>query len=47
MGLSGCGDSLVSIQEVMKMRFIPISVTLEMKKTRTGWQFVLRVNFRY
>jgi hypothetical protein len=38
-------DSLVSIQRVMRMRYLPFSITLEVKRTRTGWQFVIRVQF--
>ncbi|TDQ35900.1 hypothetical protein DEV91_101383 [Phyllobacterium brassicacearum] len=27
------------------MWFLPLRVTLEMKKTRTSWQLVIRVHF--
>ncbi|SDP04159.1 hypothetical protein SAMN05443582_103238 [Phyllobacterium sp. OV277] len=27
------------------MWYLPLSITLEMKKTRTSWQLVIRVNF--
>jgi hypothetical protein len=45
MGSPGCGDSLVALQEVMEMWYKPVCITLELKKTRTGWQVTIRVRF--
>ncbi len=29
------------------MWYPPLSITLEMKKTRTSWTLVIRVNFKF
>ena len=45
MGFSGCGDSLAVPMEVNAMWKFPCSIALEVKKTRTGWQVIVRVIF--
>jgi hypothetical protein len=45
MGFLGCGDSLVDLTEANAMWRFPFSIALEVKKTRTGWQVIVRVIF--
>jgi hypothetical protein len=46
IGYAGCGDSLAFERRRTAMRLMwPISVSLEMKRTRTTWQVTIRVQF--
>ncbi len=44
-GLPGCGESLACEQEVHAMWQLPVRITLEVKRTRTSWQLIVRVQF--
>jgi hypothetical protein len=45
MSRPGTGKWLVGQQGVRRMgRFLPVHITLEVKKTRTGWLIIVRVN---
>ncbi len=44
-GHPGLGEGLALEMEMMRMWFLPLTITLEMKKTRSGWQASLRVTF--
>jgi hypothetical protein len=46
MGCSGCGISHALNLGGDMMWLKPFSITLEMKKTRTGWQVTIRVLFK-
>jgi len=46
MGCSGCGISHALKLGGDTMWLKPFSITLEMKKTRTGWQVTIRVLFK-
>jgi len=39
------GNGFAFNSEVHAMWFLPVSVTLEMKRTRTSWTLVIRVRF--
>jgi len=39
------GNGFAFNSEVNAMWFLPVSVTLEMKRTRTSWLLVIRVHF--
>ncbi|ATU92427.1 hypothetical protein B5P45_23370 [Phyllobacterium zundukense] len=45
MGRSDRGEGLAVNSEVNTMWYLPFSVTLTMKKTRSSWLLSLRVNF--
>jgi hypothetical protein len=46
IGLPDCGNSLALEQEVKAMRHLPITITPELKRTRTSWSLTLRVQFK-
>ena len=45
MGHPDRGDGLALEPEVIAMRLMPWSITLELRKTRTGWVVSVRVTF--
>lgn len=45
MGLSDLGIGLARKTGGDAMWYLPLSITLEMKKTRTSWQLTIRILF--
>ncbi len=46
MGLPASAKALLSNLEV-NVWYLPLSITLEVKRTRTSWQLTIRVQFTY